>query len=145
MTQELAQALKHARAARGLTVREAAAAAGVAVGTIVRYETRPDPVTPKTLHRIADALGVAATMSTSGEWTISPTSERKGDGSDDASPTVTVTDGTTLLTLRVPPGFLESLSEDQRAGLEADALLEVMRLAREATRGEQQRQTRQAT
>ncbi len=135
MTTDFGAQLRRARERAGITVRELAAAAGVATGTITRYE-RGGPYTTATLLRVADALGVTVDQDPSGVWTVRAQTGESGtpDGAGIDTVSATVTDGSTVLTLRVPPGFLEGLGENERREVEADALLEVMRLAREARR-----------
>lgn len=133
MSNDLAVALRRARAAKGLTIRELAAVAGVASGTVLRYE-RDDPgvITAKTLLKLADALDIDVTQDASGVWTVrAPGAEN---GHTDDTEGHSLTDGTTIVTLRIPRGFMDSLTPEQQAEVEADALLEVMRLAREVRR-----------
>lgn len=129
---ELGAWLRHRRdKVLGLSLRELGATAGVAPNTLVAYE-RGGPYTPRVLRRLAAALGVKIERDSEDFWAVTPIR----DHSVTESPTVSGADGT-LLTLRVPPGFLDSLTADERAELEADALLEVMRLARAVRRREQ--------
>jgi transcriptional regulator with XRE-family HTH domain len=133
MDTDLSVALRRARGAKGMTIRELAAAAKVATGTVTRYESGPVPVVPKTLHKLADALGVSASQDASGVWTLSP-AKPVNDPNDHAESNSVVADGNVVVTLRVPAAFYAGLPAEQRAAIEADALLELMRLARQAQR-----------
>lgn len=131
---DLPAALRRARAAKAWTIRRLAAEADVATGTVQRYE-RDDPgvITPQTLKKIADALGLAVTQSPDGQWVVRPMSDENGQ-TDDTSGHSLMTDGSVLLTLRVPASFATKVPEESWADIEADTLLEVLRLAQEARR-----------
>lgn len=128
----LSAALEHARAARGMSVRKLQDETGLSTATIMRYLKAPEAVRPEVLNRITAALGLPnARLDEGGVWRIPATAGSGGPPDPTESTSTVVTDGGVVLTLRVPPGFLEELTVDERAGIEADALLAVMKMARD--------------